>query len=329
MHYIYETITLNQLEIKNRLVLPPMATAKTPDGKVTDALIQYYSEKSHGGYLGLIITEHSYINQQGIAHAGQVSIASDDDIDGLSKLAHAIHQNGSKAIVQISHAGGATSKSITGLVAVSASAIPNEKFDGEMSVAMSQKQIHALIRDFSDAARRAKLAGFDGVEIHSAHGYLLNQFYSPLTNKRRDSYCPDNLEGRLKLHREILEAVRLETGEAFTIGLRLGGCDYTEDGATIEDSINAAILLDSYGFDFLDISGGMNGYKIPGVEHPGYFSEMTEAIKAKVSIPVILTGGVTTALQAESLLKESKADMIGVGRAILKDSNWAEKELNH
>lgn len=328
MNYIYKAIVLNQLEVKNRIVLPPMATAKTPDGKVTDDLIQYYTDKSQGGYLGLIITEHSYINQQGIAHAGQVSIASDDDIEGLAKIAHAIHQNDTKAIVQISHAGRATSKSITGLVPVSASALPNEKFDGEMSMAMTQEEIDGLVKDFSAAAKRAKIAGFDGVEIHSAHGYLLNQFYSPLTNKRSDSYGADTLDGRLKLHREIIQAVRLETGEDFTIGLRLGGCDYTEGGSTIEDSVEAAILLESYGLDFLDISGGMNGYRIAGVEHPGYFSDMTAEIKKKVSIPLILTGGVTTALQAENLLKESKADMIGVGRAILKDSNWAEKELN-
>ncbi len=329
MECIYEPILLNQLKLKNRIVLPPMASGKTPDGKVTDALINYYTEKSQGGYLGLIITEHAYINQQGAAHAGQVSISCDSDIEGLAKIAHTIHQNGTKAIAQISHAGGATSQTITGLVPVSASALPNTKFNGEISIEMNQAQIDAAVRDFSAAAKRAQRAGFDGVEIHSAHGYLLNQFYSPLTNRRNDCYKASTLESRLKFHREVIEAVRLETGKDFVLGIRLGGCDYTNGGSTIEDSVNAAVLLESLGVDFLDISGGMNGYRIPGNNQPGYFSEMTRQIKEHVSIPVILTGGVTTALEAETLLKENKADMIGVGRAILKNSNWAQTQLNN
>lgn len=329
MKYINEAIVLNQLRVKNRIVLPPMATAKTPDGKVTEDLIQYYTEKSQGAYLGLIITEHAYISQQGIAHGGQVSISSDDDIEGLKTLASAIHKNQTKAIIQISHAGSATSQTITGMAPLSASALANKKFDGEMSIEMTQADIDSVVSDFSAAARRAKLAGFDGVEIHSAHGYLLNQFYSPLTNRRTDAYGAHTLEGRLKVHRKVIEAVRSVVGEDFTVGIRLGGCDYTNGGSTIEDSVHAGIILESYGIDFLDISGGMLGYRIPGNNQPGYFSEMTEQIKKHVSVPVILTGGITTAAQAEMLLEENKADMIGIGRAILRDSKWVQKQLSH
>ncbi len=327
MKKIFEPITMNDLTLHNRIVMPPMATAKTKDGKVTSELISYYEEKSKGGYLGLIITEHCYINLQGKAHDGQVSIASNEDIKGLTQIADTIHANGCKAFVQINHAGRSTGHSITGLPPISASALPNKRFENEMSEEMTQAQINAVIQDFVAAAMRVKAAGFDGVEIHSAHTYLLNQFYSPLTNKRTDSYSGNTLEGRLKIHKEIISAVRAAVGTDLVIALRLGGCDYTKNGSTIEDSVQASKLLESYGVDLLDISGGMNGYTIPGHNEPGYFSEMTEKIKANVSIPVILTGGVTTADEAEQLLKDKKADLIGVGRAIFKNSKWAEEQL--
>ncbi len=331
MKLIYAPLKIKQVELKNRIVMPPMATSKTSHGSVTEALLSYYDEKSKGGHLGLIITEHAYINSQGMAHAGQMSVSSDDVVEGLSKIADVIHQNGTPVIAQISHAGRSTSSQITGYPTVSASAVPMVRKNGESSEtpqAMTQAQINQVITDFVKAAKRVKAAGFDGVEIHSAHTYLLDQFYSPLSNKRTDDYTGQTLEGRLKLHKDVIEAVRQATGDDFLIALRLGGCDYTEGGATVEDSVIAAQMLESYGLDLLDISGGMNGYMIPGYTEPGYFSEMTQKIKEKINIPVILTGGVTAAEQAEDLLERQTADLIGVGRAIFKDSEWAKKELH-
>ena len=132
------------------------------------------------------------------------------------------------------------------------------------------------------------------------------------------------MENRLRIHKEIIQAVRAEVGEDFPIALRLGGCDYTDGGSTITNSVEAAILLEGYGIDLLDISGGLNGYIIPGQTEAGYFSDMSEKIKAKVSIPVILTGGIVSGAAAENLLQQKKADFIGVGRAILKNSSWAK-----
>ncbi|MDO5294222.1 MAG: NADH:flavin oxidoreductase [bacterium] len=330
MDYIKEPIEINHVRINNRLVMPPMATSASEDGTVTSKLLKYYSDRSAGGYIGLIITEHSYISQQGIANPGQVSISRDSDIDGLKKLVQVIHDNGTKVIAQINHAGSSARKNVTGMPIVSASAVVNEGAtgkSGEVPKVMTVDEIKAVVNDFALAAKRAKEAGFDGVEIHSAHGYLLNQFYSPLTNKREDAYTGATLEGRLRIHQEVIAAVRQMVGEDYLVALRLGGCDYMDGGSTVEDSIEAAVLLEKWGIDLLDVSGGLNGYIVPGCKEPGYFSAMTEQIKKKVSIPVILTGGVTEVKDAEQLLQEQKADLVGVGRAIFKDAMWPEKNM--
>lgn len=328
MSMLNTPIKIKQIEIANRLVMPPMATAKSgSDGKVTKQLCEYYNEKSQGGYIGLVITEHSYVSPEGKAGKGQLSIADDRVMDGLRELAAVIHQNGSKVLAQISHAGSAASQEVTGMEIISASAVINEGMvcrSRELPKKMTREQIQQTVKAFADASRRAKEAGYDGIEIHSAHGYLLNQFYSPLTNKRTDEYGSSTMENRLRIHKEVIQAVRAEVGEDFLIALRLGGCDYADGGSTIADSVEAALLLERYGIDLLDISGGLNGYIVPGKTEQGYFSDMSEQIKAKVSVPVILTGGIVSADAAEVLLQKQKADFIGVGRAILRNSYWAK-----
>lgn len=332
MTYMKSPITINRVPLKNRLIMPPMATSKTADGEVNEELIAYYREKSAGGYIGLIITEHSYVALSGKAAAGQMSIARDSDVDGLKRLVDIIHQNDTRAMAQISHAGSAASIKVTGTKPLSASAVINRGMvgkSGEMPEEMTKDQIKQTVEAFAAAAARAKEAGYDGVEIHSAHGYLLNQFYSPLTNKRKDQYGVLTMEDRLRIHKEIIQAIRAEVGTDYLLAVRLGGCDYTDGGSTIEDSVEAAVLLESYGVDMIDISGGMNGYIIPGSSEPGYFSGMSEKIKQKISIPLVLTGGITDIAGAEKLLEEKKADLIGVGRAILRDSSWAKRMMGN
>ena len=326
MACLVETLKAGRLELANRLVMPPMATEKSrAGGKVSPELIDYYEEKSRGGYIGLIIIEHSFVRPDGKASEGQLSAGDDSVVDGLRSLAKVIHQNGSKTVMQINHAGSATTREITGSVPVGPSVVPNprkETVPRELAV----EEIDDLIRSFQAAARRTKEAGFDGVEIHSAHGYLLNQFFSPLTNKRNDQYG-GAVTDRIKIHLQIIEAVKEVVGDDFPVLIRLGASDFKPGGTTIEDSIIAAKEFEKAGVNILDISGGFSGYTVPGLTDQGFFSPLTEAIKGAVSIPVILTGGITEAEAAEKLLKENKADLIGVGRAILKDSNWARKAI--
>ena len=322
MKLLMQPMKLKNVEIKNRIVMPPMATSKSEGGEVTQKLVDYYDEKSKGGYIGLIITEHAYISKEGMADPGQISISKDSDIEGLKRITETIHNNGSKVIAQINHAGSSAVSEVTGCEPISASAIANTA--GIIPHEMNQVDIERIIHCFAEAARRAKEAGFDGVEIHSAHGYLLNQFFSPLTNKRTDEYG-GSLEGRIRIHMEIIKEIRKAVGADYLVALRLGACDYMEGGSTLSDGVAASKALEKAGLDLLDISGGFCRITRPDHKEPGYFGELTEAIKKEVSVPVILTGGITKGEHAEKLLKEGKADFIGVGRAIFKDSEWAKK----
>jgi 2,4-dienoyl-CoA reductase-like NADH-dependent reductase (Old Yellow Enzyme family) len=162
------------------------------------------------------------------------------------------------------------------------------------------------------------------VELHSAHGFLLNQFFSPLTNKRQDEYGGEVIN-RIRIHLEIIKAVREVVGQGFLILVRLGASDYCDGGTTIDDSVVAAQALEAAGVDVMDVSGGFSGF--PDTGEQGYFAPLTEALKQAVGIPVILTGGIKDAETADRFLQEGKADLIGVGRAIMSDSLWAKKAV--
>jgi len=328
MSNLLKPLQAGSLTLTNRLVMPPMATAKSdPDGKVNQSVLNYYAEKSEGGYLSLIIIEHSFIQLDGKASDLQLSVSDDSVVEGLSKLAAVIHDNGSKTVMQINHAGSNTTSEITGTTPVAPSAVSHPR-RGSMPNELTLQEIANIIRSFQSAARRTKEAGFDGVEIHSAHGYLLNQFFSPLTNKRTDEYG-GNINNRIRLHLQVIEAIRAEVGDEFLILLRLGASDFKAGGIIIEDSQVAAQAFEKAGVNILDISGGFSGYIVPDLSGQGFFAPLSEAIKKVVSIPVILTGGITEVQAAEQLLVEEKADLIGVGRALLHDSKWAAQAIQN
>ena len=317
---------VKSLSVKNRIVMPPMATRMAgPDGSVTDGVIQYYRDRAEGAFPGLIIVEHSYVNRQGRTNPAQLGLDRDEMIPGYRKLTEAIHGEGVPVVAQINHGGSFTSSDIAEQEIVSASAVVHPQLaakGGETPRPLSEQEISGLVQDFAAAAARAKEAGCDGVEIHSAHGYLLNQFYSPLTNQRSDEYGCTCLEDRLRFACRVIKAVRAAVGEDYPVLLRLGGMDYMEGGSTLEDCVNAGRILEAAGIDLLDITGGMCGYVRRDHKEPGYFREMTEALKKELKIPILLTGGVTELPQAEQLLAEGSADMIGVGRAVFRDAGW-------
>ena len=317
---IQKPITINQLTIKNRLVLPPMAVAIAgASDEASDKVIDYYSERAKLSGVGLIITEHLYVHRQGKAHPGQMSIATDDAAGSFVRLTDAVHTEGVKIFAQLSHAGTAASSTVTGAVPVGPSAVfhPNQR--KELPEELTKDQIQEIVDLFAEAAIRAEKSGFDGVEIHSAHGYLLNQFYSPLYNYRTDEYGCDTMENRIRMHLEIIRAIRNALGADYPIAIRMGGCDYQEGGTSVTDTIEACMLLEKSGVDLLDITGGMNGFIRPGHTEAGYFRDISTAVKKQVDIPVLLTGGVKSVEDAEVLLQEQCADMIGIGRVLLKD----------
>lgn len=324
--YIKEKQHINELVLPNRLIMPPMHTGKTVNGQVTAELCEYYRQRAGKGAIGLIITEFAYISSQGKATPTQLSISDDGDIEMLSALVKAIQEEGSKTFAQMNHAGIATISKITGEEVVGPSAVYNPKRKNEvLPRALEKEEILAIEEQFVSAAMRAKAAGYDGVEIHSAHGYLLNQFYSPLTNKRTDEYGADTLENRTRFHVEVIQKVRHAVGNSYPVAIRFGGCDYMDGGSTPEDCVAACQLFEKAGIDMIDLSGGMCGFQRPGHSEPGYFKDMSSAVKQKTTVPILLTGGITTAEQAEELLSNQMADLIGIGRALLTDEAWFEK----
>ena len=325
---------LKNLTLKNRLVMPPMATrAATKDGKVTDAHFTHYEARIRGGHIGLAVTEHAYVSEQGRASEGMLSLASDVVLPGLTRLVELFHRYDTPVLAQLNHAGCATTTEITGKEVIGAGsldlppvAIAKTPFHSTPRMIRAD-ELPALVDSYVQAAGRAKTAGYDGVVIHSAHAYLLNQFYSPLTNNRTDEYG-GSLENRLRLHAAIVKAVREETGEDFLIAVRLGACDHADGGHGVAEAVEAAKILETAGIDLMDISGGMCRYTLDGHEEPGYFGAEAKAIREAVQVPVLLTGGIKTLADAQDLLDKGYADMIGVGRALLQNPDWAEEAFS-
>lgn len=323
MVHIHTPLKARSFTFKNRMSYPPICIGKaSEEGAVTQEILDYYDEKTKGGYFSLAIVEHCFITQEGKASQGQISIAEDQMIEGLAKLVQVVQKNGTPIVAQLNHAGSCSDTEITGSELLGPSAIKNPRKGGTPK-AMTEASIKDVIKQFVDAAGRAQSAGFDGVEIHSAHSYLLNQFYSPLTNQRTDQYG-GSIENRVKLHLEIISAVREKVGDDYPIFLRLGACDHMDGGNQIEDAVKAAKFFEDAGVDVLDISGGMCGYVNPEDDGPGYFGAEGKAVKEAVRIPVIVTGGVKKPEDIGRLLEAGIGDVIGVGRCVMADSSWAK-----
>lgn len=302
--YASQPISVNSMTLCSRLVMPPMATEQSSSGQVTDQLCAYYRRRVQN--IGLVITEHAYISPEGKASPRQLSISQDEDIAGLKRLVNTIHAaSDAKVFSQLNHAGLAAGYTVKG-----------------------QSDINRVIQCFVEAAVRSQKAGYDGVEIHSAHGYLLNQFYSPTVNHRTDSYSAVSIENRTRLHVQVIRAVRTAVGDSYPIALRFGAADYPLQNGAIQDAQKAAQIFEEAGIDLLDISGGISGFRNPFSTAPGYFAELSRPIKEVVRIPVILTGGVRTVQEAENLLAGGAADMIGIGRALMRDPDCVSRAFD-
>ena len=325
---IKDKITVGSHILKNRMVKAPIHSETCIDGKITADTEKHYEDRTKGGRFGLVVVEHCFVRKDGMASATQMSASRDSDIDGLKRICDIIHNNGSTAILQISHAGCGASREVTGLQPVSSWNIsvpcgwPNSKPNPEKPKPLSVNEIQDLEQAYIRAAERAMKAGFDGINLHSAHAYMLNQFFSPLVNKRTDQYNGYTLEGRTRIHMELIKGIRQVIGDKAIFALRLGGCDYTTGGTTISDAVWACKRFEEAGVDLIDISGGTCCFTRKGHTYPGYFGDISEAVKKEVDIPVLLTGGVKTVQDAERLLQEEKADMIGVGRIITAKADW-------
>lgn len=312
MPLIEEPLRVGPLALGSRLVLPPMATHKVGrDGFANEAMAAHYGELAKRAF-GLIETEHHYVSADGRAGQRQASAAREDDVPALALVADAVHAAGKPVLLQLNHAGAATTSAVIATTPLAPSEVALRSGD-ETPRAMDGDDITRVVADFAAAAHRAMAAGYDGVEIHAAHGYLLDEFYSPLTNLRTDAYG-GSPGCRAQLLVEVTAAVREATGPGAVVSLRLGACDYAEGGATAEDAVVAARAVANAGADLISVSGGLCGFTRPGHQEPGWFADAATAIRAAVDVPVLLTGGVRSAEDAEALLESGACDLVGIGR---------------
>ncbi|MCL5987070.1 MAG: NADH:flavin oxidoreductase [Actinobacteria bacterium] len=304
--------------------MPPMANnLATSNGEVTQKLIEHYIARAKNN-VALIIIEHSYVIESGKHGQLQLGIHRDELVDGLKRLASAIHAGGAKTAIQINHGGARCSSAVIGHQTLAPSAFELDIFN-EVPRVLTIEEIKEIIIAFGRAAIRAKMAGFDAVEIHGAHGFLLNEFYSPLTNLREDEYG-GSWENRMRLPLEVVAEVKKSVGEDLPIFYRLGSDDMMAGGITIDDSIALATKLVEAGVKLIDVSGGLVGSR-PDNMPPGYFVPQAWAIKKAVNVPVVAVGGIKTAELADSIIREGKADLVAIGRALLADSMWAVKAI--
>lgn len=318
---------IGTMELKNRLIVPPMLTEyAAEDGSLTDRYIRYYEEKAKGGW-GLIICEDTSVDPYGAGFKNLPGLWTDDFIPAHRKLTECVHRWGAKIAVQAYHAGRESDSSIKGRRPVAPSAIQDPTMP-ETPHELTTTEVKELVEEFAQAIRRARDAGYDAVELHGAHGYLINQFVSPFSNKRTDGYG-GNLMNRLRFPLEILARAKELVGNEFPIIYRISADEMVEGGLTIEDTKVIAQILEEAGIAAIHVSAGV--YKsgaivsAPSVVRTAPFSDYAQQIRNLVNIPVFAVNKIIYPQVAESLLREGKADFIAMGRASIADPELPNK----
>jgi 2,4-dienoyl-CoA reductase-like NADH-dependent reductase (Old Yellow Enzyme family)/thioredoxin reductase len=338
---VFQPCRIGSLSLKNRLAMSQMTmNYATEEGDVTDKLIAYYCERAKGG-VGLIFVEGTYFTPEGKGYVRQLGISSERHVEGLKRLTGAVHalQEDTRIFLQIHHAGGRVSSKISGLQPVAPSAVP--AYPGaEMPRALTRGEIAGLVEAHVEAAARAKAAGFDGVDIHCAHGYLVPSFFSPLTNLRTDEYGGD-LAGRTRFLTEIVWGIRARLGKDFPLTIKISGDEYIEGGLGIPAMIEIARSAEEAGIDGLIVSAGTVGGKkiedlaqahkvmrtLPMMTKPGCLVPIAAEFKKALRIPIVAVGRINRIALAEEILSQCKVDIAAIGRALLADPDLPNKAL--
>lgn len=333
-----ETRSLNRLSplklsknctLQNRVVIPAMAseTANT-EGFVTVATLQHYSRLASAG-AGLIYAEYTYVHNSGRSEGNQLSASSDLHVEGLSKISKIIKASNAFAGLQLTHAGAKTSRDLTDgrLMGPSNLSVPVKGKTLEAPTPMTKEEIEIWIDSFAQAARRAAEAGFDIVELHSAHGYGLNQWISPLTNKREDEYG-GTLLNRLRLLTQIINRIQNEN-PSMLISVRIPGQDHLEGGLSISEGIQISKYLESIGVNIINVSSGIGGWRRPQDRSgEGYLVPEAVQIQKNLSVPVIGVGGIESKKYIDEIISDGSLMLAAVGRAILKNpQEWASLNM--
>lgn len=332
---LFTPTTFVGMHLRNRIVYPPITTGLAePDGKVSNRMVEFYRQRASGG-VGLIIVEPGVTHPQAKLTKFSAGAWADDQISGMARLAKTIKSEGARALLQLCHAGPKANPRINGVPPSSASEKPF--FYKLPTVGLSQVEIQAVVNDFVLAAARAREAGFDGVELHAAHFYLLSAFLSPLINDRTDDYGGDN-QGRARIVSEIVLAIKKKVGLDFPVTVRFHGYEDGAQGLKPSDAIEIAQIFAEAGADGLHVSAygvpipelvgiaAVASSPIPAKEHPqAPFVDYAANVKRAINLPVIAVGKITDPELAELSLREGKCDLVAVGRALLVDPQWPNK----
>lgn len=316
MSRLFSSFKIKDLDLKNRIVMAPMCMDSAVDGYVNQWHHIHYSTRAIGG-VGLIILEATGIEPGGRITDKDLGIWDDSQIEGLKKIVDSCHQYGSKIGIQINHAGRKSEVLASPIIAPTAIAF-NETY--RVPTEMNKEDIKTIVTKFKEAVERALKAGFDLIELHGAHGYLISQFLSPITNKREDEYG-GSLENRARFLKEVIEEVKTVWPESKPLLLRVSAEDYVEGGNNGEIMAELINLVKDYGIDMVDVStGGVAPAKIS--TYPGYQVKHSEIIKETCSIPTIAGGLITSPDMAEEVLCNNRADLVFLGRELLRNPYW-------
>lgn len=324
---IFKPLTVKQMTIKNRIIMPPMGTNfGGQNGEFEETHIKYYEQRAKGG-TGLIIIENACVDfPLGSNGTTQIRINHDCFIPALHKLTERLHRYGTCVAIQINHAGASAVPDRIGTTPVSSSDRPS-KIGGAIPRPLTKEEIEEISDKYAKAAKRAQIAGFDAVEIHGGHSYLISQFLSPVYNHRTDEFG-GSVENRCRFARMIIDKVRAEVGPMFPIIFRLSADELVEGGNTLEDSLEILEYLNDE-IDIYNVSAALNDsvhYQIDAMHlEDGWRAYMSEAVKNKFNKPTITTGNIRTPQVAEDILELGKADLIGMGRGLIADPNWVNK----
>ncbi len=338
MKKIFEKAGINNLEMSNRLVRSATWEGMCdPSGRPTPELIEFYTTLAKGK-IGLIISGYTYISPEGKQLPGKMGIHTDDFADDFKRLTDKVHEHGGKIAIQLVHAGGQADKKVSGHTPVAPSAVKAAQFP-VIPAMMTQTDIERVVTAFYDACLRAKNYGFDGVQIHGAHGYLVNQFLSPLTNQRDDRYG-GSIENRARFLFEVYHAMRSGVGDNFPVFIKLNGADYLDKGFEIEDALWVSKHLSNQGIDAIEVSSGTGASgvftpvrtKITSPEKEAYNMELALRIKEQVSCPVMAVGGFRSLEIIQKCLEKDGIDFISMSRPLIREPNlparWENGDTN-
>lgn len=327
---MFSPIQIGPMTVKNRFVVPPMGNNfANPDGTWSDQSVAYYAERAKGQF-GLITIEATVVHHGAKGGPKKACLYDDSSIESLKKITDACHAQGAKVSIQLQNAGPEGNAKNAGAPIEAASAIPSV-YGKDTPVEVPTEKVYELVKGYGDAAERAMKAGADAVEIHMAHGYLVNSFISPRTNKRVDEFG-GNFENRMRFPRLIVEEVKRRVGGKVAILARINSSDEVEGGDDVHDSAAIAAYLEDCGVEGLHVSRAVHikdEYMwAPTAVHAGFSADLVTEIKRAVSIPVITVGRYTEPYYAELLLREGRADLVAFGRQSLADPHMPEKAMN-